>query len=460
MEVAGSNPLGGLASNRNGVGLRPDPLDGEVSLREQLASGLSPAPPSGSGWGQLNGAAGAAAEVADAGPSVEPAAEGSPALIVDPAAEGPSAFSTLSAACAAARPGDVIELHFNGRLEEEPIELANTELTIRPGEGFEPVVAFRPSEIDPIGYPRSMFALIGSRLTLAGTETPLQLEFEIPRELPSDRWSLFEMGQGEKLKLENCRLTLRNASDQRAAYHQEVAFCRLKAPAGSGLLIEEEPSEGAGRVTVELVDSVVRGEAVFLWIEDLRPVHLDWTNGFLATTEQLLVSEGGERGPRPGEIIAINLRHLTAVADRGLCRLKHSEFAPYQLTAHVYCADSLVVCKPGASLIEQVGVSVMEESREQIFWVGERNVYQGFTDFWTVRHLDLSSEQWGFDYWWEHWGEETSRLGQIDEDGLPGPDRPAHSLEPTDYPSVDSPTVRYALLRRTLENKGFQSSGG
>jgi len=442
-EVAGSNPLSTLVSGRSGTGLRPELFDGGVALPEPLASGLVSSPPAGPDGGELSGASGAATELADARPSVEPAPKGSAALVVDPAGEGESVFSTLSAACAAARPGDVIELRFNGRLEEEPLELANLELTIRAAEGtedpnkkYQPVVAFRPSEIDPIGYPRSMMTLIGSRLTLAD----VQVEFELPRELPSDRWSLFDMGQGEKLKLQNCRLTIRNASDQRAAYHQGVAFLRLKAARGSGLLLDDEPSDAAQRVAVELVDCVVRGEAVFLWIDDLRPVRLDWTNGFLVTTEQLLVSEGGERSPQPGEIIEINLRHLTAVADGGLCRLEHSEFAPYQLPTHVYCANTLVLSRPEASLVEQVGVTVMEQSRERISWVGEHNVYQGFTNFWNVRHLDpaISLETWDFDQWRGHWDEETSRLGRIDEDDLPRPDRPAHSLEPTDYPSIET----------------------
>jgi serine/threonine-protein kinase len=438
-EVAGSSPLGEWAARRNGTGLRPEWFAGAVSVPEQDASGLLPAAPSGRAWGALDGAAGAATEVADAGPVVKPAPQSSEALIVDPSADGASVFPTLSAACAAARSGDVIELRFNGRLEEEPLEVAGLDLTIRAAEGVEPVVAFRPSEIDPIGYPRSMLALIDSRLTLAR----VHLEFEIARELPSDRWSLFEMGEAEQVKLENCRLTIRNASGQRGAYHQDVAFFRLKAGPGRGLLIDDEPSEATGPVTVELVDSVVRGEAVFLWIEDLRPVRLDWTNGFLVTTEQLLVSAGGDRPPEPSQSIEINLQNLTAVADRGLCRLNHAEFAPHQLPTQVSCAESLILLGAGASLVEQVDVRDVEAARERITWVGEQNTYQGFTDFWTIRARDpsISPEQRDFESWQAHWGEDTSQLSPVERDDLPGPDRPAHSLEPEDYPGGNGPAA-------------------
>lgn len=57
------------------------------------------------------------------------------------------------------RNGDVIELRYNGCRDERPIRLANMRLTIRPGEGYQPIILFRPNETDPVKYPRSMFSL-------------------------------------------------------------------------------------------------------------------------------------------------------------------------------------------------------------------------------------------------------------------------------------------------------------
>ncbi len=434
VRLAAANPLSAVGSPSGPTGLRPESFAGGLAYPELIASGLSPSAPPGTDWGELNGATPTATELADARPTAERAPSGSRALIVDLAGESESTFALLSAACDAARPGDVIELRFNGRLEEEPLELANTELTIRGAEGYQPVVAFRPSEIDPIGYPRSMFALIGSRLELAN----VQIEFDLARELPSDRWALFEMGQGEKLRLANCGLTIRNAADRRAAYHQEVAFFRLQAAPGSELLIDGEPGETTGPVEIELVDSVARGEADLLRVEDLRPVRLDWTNGFLVTPGRLLVAHGGERAPPADDSIEVNLRRVTAVVDAGLCRFHKGEFAPHRLPAIVSCVDSLVLLEPAGSLIDQVGPTAIEPSEGRFSWVGENNVYQGFADFWTVRPLDPAApaQTWDFDAWRDHWNETTSRLGRIDPDELPSPDRPCHALQPTDYPSV------------------------
>ena len=50
----------------------------------------------------------------------------------------------------------MIELRFDGPREEKPIRLANLRVTIRAGEGYRPVIVFRPTEPDPVKYPRSM----------------------------------------------------------------------------------------------------------------------------------------------------------------------------------------------------------------------------------------------------------------------------------------------------------------
>jgi len=459
VEVAQPNPLDALVSRRvSPNGLLPEAFEGGVSQGGQAPSGLSVESVAMAGRGGLSAAAGTAVEPAGAGPSAAPVPKRNHVLVVDPTGEGEGRFATLSAACGAAGDGDVIELRYTGRSEEEPIELANLELTIRAGADCKPVVGFRPSATDPIGCPRSMFTLIGSRLTLVD----LAIEFDIPRDAPGDPWSLFEIGQGEKVELKECWLTIRNASDQRGAYHQGVAFFRIKGVPGAKVAVRDEPPDAARHAAVELVDCVVRGEAVCLRVEDLQPVDLIWRNGLLVTTEQLLVADGGEIAPQPGEDIRLGLEHLTAVADDGLCRLNGSEFAPHQLPAFIECANCILLLTPEASLIEQVGVTDIEQSLRRITWIGEGNVYHGFASFWTVRHIDpaIPSKPKTYDDWRSWWGlenERSPRLGEVPQEKLPPPERPAHSLTPDDY----------ALLREatdagtaTKTDQGAEASGG
>jgi len=368
---------------------------------------------------------------APAKPSVEGVVPAKGALVVDPSGRTLDAFATLASACRTARDGDVIELRYDGWLEESPITLGNFRLTIAAGTGFRPGVRFRPSESDPVRYPRNMFALIGSRLNLAD----VALELDVPRDVPSDSWSLFAMGQGDVVRMERCWLTIRNAAERRGAYHQQVTFFRLEPAPGTDLLTALERPEPTPPAEIQLTDCVARGEADFIRDRGLLPVQVSWRNGLLATTERFLVAEGGEKAPHPDDALRIGLWDLTAVMDAGLCRLEQGEFSPYQLPLRVECSTSLLALSSSASLIEQVGVTDMEQSRDRVDWMGDRNLYQGFREFWAVRHLDprISSESFDFENWQARWGslkERLPRAGAADSSRLPEADRAVHLATP------------------------------
>jgi hypothetical protein len=370
-------------------------------------------------------------ELASVDPATSAGSTRSGILIVDGQGEGENTYPTLRAACAAAGNGDAIELRYNGRREESPIELANLRITIRAGEGFQPIIAFQPSDIDPVKYPRSMFTLTGSRLTLAN----VSLELSVPRELPTDSWSLFEIGEAETIRLEECWLTIRNAAGGRAAYHPDVAFLRMKASPAAAVMEDRTPL--ARRVAVALADCVVRGEATFLRSEMMQPIELSWQNGFLATTEWFLSADGGEETPQPGAGIQVSLEHLTAVVGRGLCQLNQGEFTTYQLPAQIRCADSILVGSGASVLIEQNGVADVAKAQQRILWDGDLNFYEGFVVFWTISPLNASqpSEQMLFGTWQSHWRayENGPFLDHVQWKQLPVKDQPVHAYTPSDY---------------------------
>ena len=206
---------------------------------------------------------------------------------------GRNGFSSLAAACGAAGNGTVIELRFDGRHEEQPLRLANLRVTIRGGEGYRPVIVFRPTEPDPVKCPRSMVTAAAGRLTLIG----VAIEFQVPREVPADQWSLLETRGDAVVRLEKCALVIDNASEQLGTYQQDVAFVRTRAAPGADTVLDDGTAAPIPPATIKLVDCTAVGEAVFLRAEDLQPVHLSWNNGLLATTERLL-SAGGGRGRR------------------------------------------------------------------------------------------------------------------------------------------------------------------
>ena len=215
-------------------------------------------------------------------------------LVVSDLSAGENQFTNLAAACAAARNGDVIELRYNGRREEKPIRMANLRATIRAGDGYQPVILFRPNETDPVKYPRSMFSLSSGRLTMSN----VSMEIIIPRDILADNWSLFEIRGGQTVRLEKCALTIANASEQMVAYHQDTACFRVGSSPGAESMVAGSNSGAPPLATIELNDSIFRGEAVFIRVEDPQPVHLAWNNGLLVTSECLLSAAGGAQSPK------------------------------------------------------------------------------------------------------------------------------------------------------------------
>jgi len=360
-------------------------------------------------------------------------------LIVSETPEGENEFSSLEAACAAARNGETIELRFNGPREEQPMKISNLHVTIRSGEGYTPVLVFRPLEINPIKYPRSMFTLTAGRLTMTG----VTVELYVPREVPADSWSLLETWGGQTVCLQGCVFTVCNASDQMATYHQEVAFIRAQPAPDASAPIVGVPM-ATPLATIELVDFIARGEAVFLRVEDLQPVHLMWDNGVLATTDQLLAANGGQVASKPDEMLRIELRHVTAAVRGGLCRLTNTPSSPYQLTVQFLCTDNIFLTSPGTPLVEQEGTVSVEKSRQWFVWNGDRNYYPDADLFWAVRNIDpeIPPEMMTYDVWRTYWG--PSRENQSSRDPLlwkqsPNVNRPLHTHTPADY-TLEDPT--------------------
>ena len=162
------------------------------------------------------------AQSSESGPAVQSTKSG--VLVVGGNQSTAGEFASLAAACEAAKTGDVIELRFNGRIEERPFRLGNLNLTIRAADGYQPVVRFHPQEQLATETGRSAIIVGGGNLSLLG----LAIEFDVPRDLPADDWTIFELRQPEAVRLESCVLTIRNTTASGATLHPDVTFFRVR----------------------------------------------------------------------------------------------------------------------------------------------------------------------------------------------------------------------------------------
>ncbi|NIL97578.1 MAG: protein kinase, partial [Planctomycetales bacterium] len=181
-----------------------------------------------------------------------------PLLIVTDDPKQKEEYPTLADACRNARTGDVIELRFNGRRAEaeQPIAIADRKLTIRAGEGFQPTIWFRPAGPDRVFHPRSMIHVAGGELLMSN----VHLELDLPVEVRSQNWSLFEAILADRIRLTRCSMTVRNAHTDLGALYENVSFFLVNAPPRRvGQIREGEPTIPA-RLQVHLRDCVARGE--------------------------------------------------------------------------------------------------------------------------------------------------------------------------------------------------------
>ncbi|MEN6407220.1 MAG: serine/threonine-protein kinase [Thermoguttaceae bacterium] len=389
-------------------------------------------------------------------------------LVVCANPHGDEQYATLEAACAAANDGDAIELRFNGPREERPLKIGNLNLTIRAGDGFAPVVVFRPTNADPVKYPRSMFMLGGGRLTLVGAA----FELHVPHNVPADNWSMFETQGGALIRLERCWLTVQNVSAKGTAYHQDVAMFRVRLSPDAEMGAEGAPS-ATPLATIEMADSVVRGEADGLRVEDVQPVHLTVDDGLLILGGRLLSAGGGATAPKLDEVLRVELRDTTALAQSGLCWMVNTTSRPHQLTAQLVATHSILMVSSGSPLIEQEGSASVEDFRQRFIWNGDRNFYQGVSAFWTIRNIDFEAppETMDFEAWETYWGpsrEIQPSVARLKWRRPPAADRPLHACGPGDY-TLDSSMFRDAasqpgcrpnrLLRPASGGVGAKSVG-
>jgi hypothetical protein len=407
----------------------------------------------GDGAGDFHGEVQASTTSPTAAPSNSPpmaAAEPSQSrpglLVVDPAAEGANHFSSLEAACASAHSGDVIELRYNGRLEERPIDLENLKLTVRAGDKFHPVVSFRPREVDPVEYPRHMITITGGRLTLVN----VALELDLSHDLPADGWSLFRVQQAESVELENCSLTIGNATGRQRVLHAQVSFFEVGAAPGqvAGTAAQLEP------LSIELANCVARGEADFLRSEDLQPCSLVWNNGLLITSERLLVAVGSRAAPATGRRLHVDLRHLTAVVRAGFCMLTNTVDGPQQLDAVIQCTNSILLVDDNAALIEQTGIDTVDAFRRRVRWESERNFYDGFHIFWKIRGQSPleAPQEMTLSAWRAFWQGQEKSWGRVLWRQLPDPTRPLHQHTTVDY-ALDTSVAENAAIRGATDGR-------
>lgn len=414
------------------------PAKGDLSAVElPAAANRESTPPSPANTGE-NRPTAAAAQPGTTPPSekrddaaVEPIPEG--LLVVGDGLKGPRRFSTFAEACSAAKNGDVVELRFDGPRREFPILFHNQRIEIRAGAARRPALEFKPSDVN-VASDRSMVWLSGGSLKLSNVD----VVFDLSEAAPSENWSLFTLEQADALSLEQCSLTVRNATATGNTYHDKVAFINIAAGGGGEPMVMMPKSMFTLPPTqVVLHNCLIRGEADLLIDRDLRPVDFRCVNGLIAISERLFTAGEGTAMPQEGTRLRITLDHATALVRKGLCRVAASEAVPTMPNVEVRLDDTkLLTDSADTTLVEHVSEAGATNLQSVFHWEAVSTVYEGFRTFWRISPPGSASprEVRDYDQWAELWPEEKRRTRLVPSAGLILPSRrPLDAITPADF---------------------------
>lgn len=344
-------------------------------------------------------------------PETEPATRVLPAprdgVLVVCDAEGEGRYASLRAACFAARNGDVIELCYDGPRLEKPAVLNNLKVTVRAGAGYRPIVQFRPADVTVPNAPRAMLTVVGGRIDWVGVD----LEFNLPasHDLPTERWSLFDLQNAERLGFDRATITVRGgAAAGRSSFHADVAVFAMSVPPGMPAMMNNDEATAPAMpdpVDVRLDNCIVRGDAVLMRAADAQSAAFVWENGLLNVTDSALVVRGSQAAGR-GPGVRFELRHVTAAVGGELIRVVNDFESPHLPKVVVRCADSIVTSLSGQPLFEFQGVDARGDFLNDFDWTSERVVYDGFLSdsFWRLASTAQGTQMLTFDEWLLQWG--------------------------------------------------------
>lgn len=330
----------------------------------------------------------------------------SPVVLWAMGASEPQEYKTLEAACANARSGSIIELRYNGFLEngdEKPITI-NKHLTIRAAKDYRPVISFS-SRPNPDESDTNMLTVREGNLNLVD----VGLHFKIQHGLTypaRDRWTLISVQGTEKISLKNVTATIENLDREPASMFEFVRGLVTKMSE-----MDQLKSNG-GNVDLNpylttFNESVFRGECDAIVIKSSQPGRFKIDNSLLAVEGSLIVNQGSTDMPNEQNELEINVNHSTLLSGMTAFQFDSGEVQRFLLPVSVSTENSIFAVVPEfvAPFVAMKGSTNPSDLRATLSWYGRRNFYHGFQVFWTISDNFGSSEFADMDFtdWEIYW---------------------------------------------------------
>jgi hypothetical protein len=277
-----------------------------------------------------------------------------------------------------------IELQFTGELQEKPLELGASRLTIRAAAGHKPVIVFRPQKAETDNDKQMIRLKCGGsgKVTFQGVE----LRMELPAEA-SYNWSLFAIYQMQQVELLDTVLTIKDVG----SIQTQVAFFALQPRRiADAMKMMENDMAMMPAMSVNLTRCVARGDGTFLRASEESPLKVVWTQGLFVTTQRLIETEGSPLRPTDFGRLDIDLDHVTAIIPQGFYSMHRKAGNGYQLNADIVCRNSLLQTSPQVPLFEFTDMAAVGDVK--LTYGGEGNLYASQNEIFLRFHPSSPGE--------------------------------------------------------------------
>jgi hypothetical protein len=343
---------------------------------------------------------------------------------IDPTGNTSGAYLSLASALTDVEDGTDIELKWNGVYRiAEPISLNRRKLQFIAAEGFTPILLFEPTESQKV---RSLFTVASSNLEFKRVEIEIRLN---PGAMLS-HWSLFELLGHSRLTFDKCCLTLQNRSlTDGTAYYEDVVFFFFFIPTDSIFPERTDDPENviSKPLTIEMTNSLLRGEAVAIWSDAPQDIHVKFVNSLVALAKPFIQAEERRRAVRQATI-QIRWNQVAFFGRQGVADM-HKEMTTEPIIIKFESQQSIFVLHR-SFLASFRGMRAQQSALDDFQWSGTANYFQGVSGV-RFRGTSLSPDsgmiyEMPFEDWRQQWDTDVQT-----------------KVEPLTFSEITKPMSRY-----------------
>ncbi|GIW91432.1 MAG: hypothetical protein KatS3mg109_1864 [Pirellulaceae bacterium] len=354
---------------------------------------------------------------------------------------------------------EAIELWFDGPLEVRAQRLTIAErLEIRAGDGFRPVLWFRP-HIGLFASETHLMVVHGGNLVWKNIDVVLSAPPE-----PMPGWTLFALEDAHSFQLVDSTFTFVDNLATRPEPNCLVQLLppRMRPPADVTMPLA---------ATMQLPPNIrfervaVRGPVIVLNVPVAQPLEFSWQQGLLISSARLLQIGGTADRYNWDAEWQVKLDHVTAAIEQGLAAVALENPEMRLLDGNLELNDCVLMTAHDAPLLEYRGVDSFEQAEKALRYRGDRNFYPTRMSAmmgmgrpmrrvrWRIVTMAGQVREFGFDEKDAEWYEEKSAKESVLWKELP----PAF----TDVPPYRQVRAQYELdtsARNPARAAGFDPS--